>query len=586
MERIMAPETKNMTPTADTHSTNTTDAAADTANKPGVDFIRARIIEDNATGRYNGRVHTRFPPEPNGYLHLGHAKSICLNFGVAKEFNGLCNLRFDDTNPTKEEQEYVDSIREDVRWLGGDWQDREFYASNYFEQLYAYAEQLITMGKAYVDDLSAEEIREHRGTLTEPGRESPWRNRSVEENLDLFRRMRAGEFADGERVLRAKINMASPNLVMRDPTLYRIRHAAHHRTGDTWCIYPMYDYTHCLSDSIEGITHSLCTLEFINNRELYDWVLETLGAYRPQQIEFARLNLTYTVLSKRKLIQLVKEGHVRGWDDPRMPTLCGLRRRGVPAEALREFCSRIGMARADSTVEYSMLEFCVREHLNAHAARVMAVLDPVKVVIENYPEGQVEEFDMPYHPEDESYGSRKVPFSRELYIERDDFRMEPPKKYHRLAPGAEVRLRYAYFITCREAILDDAGNVIELRCVYDPESRGGQSPDGRKVKGTIHWVSAKHGIPAEVRLYDQLFAAENPNAAPEGQTFLDHINPQSLAVVEGLLEPALAGLPVGDKVQFERLGYFCKDRDSTDARPVFNRTATLRDTWAKQEKKG
>ena len=586
MERIMAPETKNMTPTADTHSTNATDAAADTASKPGVDFIRARIIEDNATGRYNGRVHTRFPPEPNGYLHLGHAKSICLNFGVAKEFNGLCNLRFDDTNPTKEEQEYVDSIREDVRWLGGDWQDREFYASNYFEQLYAYAEQFITMGKAYVDDLSAEEIREHRGTLTAPGRESPWRNRSVDENLDLFRRMRAGEFADGERVLRAKINMASPNLVMRDPTLYRIRHAAHHRTGDTWCIYPMYDYTHCLSDSIEGITHSLCTLEFINNRELYDWVLETLGAYRPQQIEFARLNLTYTVLSKRKLIQLVKEGHVRGWDDPRMPTLCGLRRRGVPAEALREFCSRIGMARADSTVEYSMLEFCVREHLNAHAARVMAVLDPVKVVIENYPEGQVEEFDMPYHPEDESYGSRKVPFARELYIERDDFRMEPPKKYHRLAPGAEVRLRYAYFITCREAILDEAGKVIELRCVYDPESRGGQSPDGRKVKGTIHWVSAQHAIPAEVRLYDQLFAAENPNAAPEGQTFLDHINPQSLAVVEGLLEPALAGLPVGDKVQFERLGYFCKDRDSTDARPVFNRTATLRDTWAKQEKKG
>ena len=582
----MAPETKNMTPTADTRCTNATDTAADTANRPGVDFIRARIIEDNATGRYNGKVHTRFPPEPNGYLHLGHAKSICLNFGVAKEFNGLCNLRFDDTNPTKEEQEYVDSIREDVRWLGGDWQDREFYASNYFEQLYAYAEQLITMGKAYVDDLSAEEIREYRGTLTEPGRESPWRNRSAEENLDLFRRMRAGEFADGERVLRAKIDMASPNLVMRDPTLYRIRHAAHHRTGDTWCIYPMYDYTHCLSDSIEGITHSLCTLEFINNRELYDWVLEMLGAYRPQQIEFARLNVTYTVLSKRKLIQLVKEGHVRGWDDPRMPTLCGLRRRGVPAEALREFCSRIGMARADSTVEYSMLEFCVREHLNAHAARVMAVLDPVKVVIENYPEGQVEEFDMPYHPEDESYGSRKVPFSRELYIERDDFRMEPPKKYHRLAPGAEVRLRYAYFITCREAILDDAGNVIELRCVYDPESRGGQSPDGRKVKGTIHWVSAQHAIPAEVRLYDQLFAAENPNAAPEGQTFLNHINPQSLTVVEGLLEPALTGLPVGDKVQFERLGYFCKDKDSTDARPVFNRTATLRDTWAKQEKKG
>lgn len=583
----MAPETKNITPsTADSPCSAATDSAADTTNKPGVDFIRARIIEDNATGRYDGRVHTRFPPEPNGYLHLGHAKSICLNFGVAREFNGLCNLRFDDTNPTKEEQEYVDSIREDVRWLGGDWQDREFYASNYFDKLYAYAEQLITIGKAYVDDLSAEEIREHRGTLTEPGRESPWRNRSVEENLDLFRRMRAGEFADGERVLRAKIDMTSPNLVMRDPTLYRIRHAAHHRTGDAWCIYPMYDYTHCLSDSIEGITHSLCTLEFINNRELYDWVLETLGAYRPQQIEFARLNLTYTVLSKRKLIQLVKEGHVNGWDDPRMPTLCGLRRRGVPPEALREFCSRIGMARADSTVEYSMLEFCVREHLNANAARAMAVLDPIKVVIENYPEGQVEEFTMPYHPEDESYGSRTVPFSRELYIERDDFRMEPPKKYHRLAPGAEVRLRYAYFITCREAILDDAGNVIELRCVYDPESRGGQSPDGRKVKGTIHWVSAPHAIPAEVRLYDQLFAAENPNASPEGQTFLDYINPQSLTVVEGMLEPALATLPVGDKIQFERLGYFCKDKDSTDARPVFNRTTTLRDTWAKQEKKG
>ena len=587
MERIMAPETKNITPsTADSPCSAATDSAADTTNKPGVDFIRARIIEDNATGRYDGRVHTRFPPEPNGYLHLGHAKSICLNFGVAREFNGLCNLRFDDTNPTKEEQEYVDSIREDVRWLGGDWQDREFYASNYFDKLYAYAEQLITIGKAYVDDLSAEEIREHRGTLTEPGRESPWRNRSVEENLDLFRRMRAGEFADGERVLRAKIDMTSPNLVMRDPTLYRIRHAAHHRTGDTWCIYPMYDYTHCLSDSIEGITHSLCTLEFINNRELYDWVLETLGAYRPQQIEFARLNLTYTVLSKRKLIQLVKEGHVHGWDDPRMPTLCGLRRRGVPPEALREFCSRIGMARADSTVEYSMLEFCVREHLNANAARAMAVLDPIKVVIENYPEGQVEEFTMPYHPEDESYGSRKVPFSRELYIERDDFRMEPPKKYHRLAPGAEVRLRYAYFITCREAILDDAGNVIELRCMYDPESRGGQSPDGRKVKGTIHWVSAPHAIPAEVRLYDQLFAAENPNASPEGQTFLDYINPQSLTVVEGLLEPSLATLPAGDKIQFERLGYFCKDKDSTDARPVFNRTTTLRDTWAKQEKRG
>lgn len=554
--------------------------------KPGVDFIRARIQADNASGRFNGRVHTRFPPEPNGYLHLGHAKSICLNFGVAGEFNGLCNLRFDDTNPTKEETEYVESIREDVHWLGGDWQEREFYASNYFEKLYDYAEQLIKMGKAYVDDLSADEIREYRGTLTEPGRESPWRNRDVQENLDLFRRMRAGEFPDGSRVLRAKIDMASPNLVMRDPTLYRIRHAEHHRTGHAWCIYPMYDYTHCLSDSLEGITHSLCTLEFVNNRELYDWVLDTLDVYHPQQIEFARLNLTYTVLSKRKLIQLVREGHVNGWDDPRMPTLSGLRRRGVPPEALREFCARIGLARADSVVEYSMLEFCVREHLNTHAPRVMAVLDPIKVVIENYPEGQVEEFEMPYHPEDPSYGSRKVPFSRELYIERDDFRQEPPKKFHRLSPGAEVRLRYAYFVTCRESVLDEAGNVKELRCVYDPQSRGGQSPDGRKVKGTIHWVSAPHAVPAEVRLYGQLFATENPNAAPEGKTFLDNINPDSLRVVRGLLEPALAGLATGARVQFERLGYFCKDKDSGPEMPVFNRTATLRDTWAKLEKKG
>ena len=578
----MAPENDKMpaAPLADES------AATGETGKVGMDFIRTRITEDNATGRFGNRVHTRFPPEPNGYLHLGHAKSICLNFGVAKEFGGLCNLRFDDTNPTKEETEYVDSIREDVHWLGGVWDDREFYASDYFEKLYAYAEQLITMGKAYVEDLSAEEIREYRGTLTQPGKESPWRNRSVEENLDLFRRMRAGEFADGEKVLRAKIDMSSPNVVMRDPTLYRIRHAEHHRTGNKWCIYPMYDYTHCLSDSIEGITHSLCTLEFINNRELYDWVLETLGAYRPQQIEFARLNVTYTVLSKRKLIQLVKEGHVTGWDDPRMPTLSGMRRRGIPPEALREFCSRIGLARADSTVEYSMLEFCVREYLNEHTPRVMAVLDPIKVVIENYPEGQVEEFDMPYHPEDASYGSRKVPFSRELYIERDDFRLEPPKKYHRLAPGAEVRLRYAYFITCREAVLDDAGNVVELRCVYDPESKGGQSPDGRKVKGTIHWVSAAHAIPAEVRLYEQLFAVENPNATAEGQTFLDYLNPESLKKVEAKLEPALASFKAGDKMQFERLGYFCKDKDSTNALAVFNRTTTLRDTWAKQEKKG
>ena len=563
-------------------------AAATTADtaRAGVDFIRARILQDNASGRFGGKVHTRFPPEPNGYLHLGHAKSICLNFGVAKEFHGQCNLRFDDTNPTKEDTEYVDAIREDVRWLGGDWQDREFYASDYFERLYQYAEQLIQMGKAYVDDLSAEEIRRYRGTLTEPGRESPWRNRSVEENLDLFRRMRAGEFPDGAHVLRAKIDMASPNLVMRDPTLYRIRHAAHHRTGNAWCIYPMYDYTHCLSDSMEGITHSLCTLEFVNNRELYDWVLNALGVYHPQQIEFARLNLTYTVLSKRKLIQLVKEGHVSGWDDPRMPTLSGLRRRGVPPEALRQFCARIGLARADSTVDYAMLEFCIRERLNACAKRVMAVLDPIKVVIENHPEGQVEELDMPFHPEDPAYGSRKTPFARELYIERDDFRLEPPKKYHRLSPGAEVRLRYAYLLTCREAVLNDDGSVRELRCVYDPQSRGGQSPDGRKVKGTIHWVAADSAVPAEVRLYSQLFATEHPDEAPEGKTFLDNLNPQSLQVTQGLLEPAAAALQDGEAVQFERLGYFCKDKDSTNARPVFNRTATLRDTWAKLERKG
>ena len=556
-----------------------------TENERPVDFIRARILDDNASETFNGRVHTRFPPEPNGYLHLGHAKSICLNFGVAREFGGLCNLRFDDTNPIKEDVEYVDSIREDVRWLGGDWGDREFYASNYFDRLYGYAEQLIIMGRAYVDDLSAEEIREYRGTLTRPGKESPWRKRSAEENLDLFRRMKAGEFPDGARVLRAKIDMASPNIIMRDPTLYRIRHARHHRTGDTWCIYPMYDFTHCLSDSMEGITHSLCTLEFDNNRELYDWILDTLGLYHPRQIEFARLGLTHTVLSKRKLIQLVKEGHVRGWDDPRMPTLSGLRRRGVPPEAIREFCARIGVARTDSTVEYAMLEFCIRERLNVVAPRVMAVLDPIKVVIENYPEDLTETFEMPYHPEDASYGSRTVPFSRTLYIERDDFRMDPPKKFHRLAPGAEVRLRYAYFITCREAVTDASGNVTELRCVYDPESKGGQSPDGRKVKGTIHWLSAAHAIPARVRLYEHLFAVENPNAMPEGQTFLDAINPASLREIDARIEPALAQAPVGQTVQFERLGYFCKDRDSTEALPVYNRTTTLRDSWAKQEKK-
>ena len=554
--------------------------------KESTDFIRAKIMADNASGRFNGKVHTRFPPEPNGYLHLGHAKSICLNFGVAKEFNGLCNLRFDDTNPTKEDTEYVESIREDVRWLGGDWGDREFYASNYFDKLYGYAEQLIKMGKAYVDDLTADEIREYRGTLTQPGRESPYRNRSVEENLDLFRRMRAGEFADGTHVLRAKIDMASPNLVMRDPTLYRIRHATHHRTGDKWCIYPMYDFTHPLSDSIEGITHSLCTLEFVNNRELYNWVLETLNVYHPEQTEFARLNLTYTVLSKRKLIQRVKEGYVKGWDDPRMPTLSALRRRGVPPEAIRDFCQRIGMAKSEAVVEYGLLEFCIREYLNAHAPRWMAVLNPVRLVIDNYPEDQEDVFEMPLYPDDDSFGYRKVPFTRELYIDRDDFRLDPPKKYYRLAPGQEVRLRYAYFVTCTDVVKDAEGNVQEIHCTYDPASRGGNSPDGRKVKGTIHWVSAKYALPAEVRLYEQLFSVADPNNVPEGKTFLDYINPDSLRTVSARLEPAMAQIRTGETVQFERVGYFCKDRDSTDELPVFNRTVTLRDTWAKIEKKG
>ena len=551
----------------------------------GQDFIRSRIEEDNANGRFQGRVQTRFPPEPNGFLHLGHAKSICLNFGIASEYGGKCNLRFDDTNPVREEQAYVDAIREDVKWLGGDWEDRQFYASDYFQKLYDYAEELIRRGKAYVDDLSADEIREYRGTLTEPGRESPFRNRPVEENLDLFRRMRAGEFEEGSKVLRAKIDMAAPNLVMRDPTLYRIRKARHHRTCEDWPIYPMYDYAHCLSDSLEGITHSLCTLEFVNNRELYDWILDALGVYHPQQIEFARLNLEYTVLSKRKLIQLVRDGHVAGWDDPRMPTLSGLRRRGVPPAALREFIRRIGVARADSTVEYALLEHCIREELNAKAPRVMAVLDPVRVIIENYPEDQVEEFEMPYHPEDASFGSRMVPFSRELFIERDDFRLDPPPKYHRLSPGAEVRLRHAYLVTCREAIYDSDGNLLELRCVYDPASRGGQSPDGRKVRGTIHWVSAKHALNALIRNYDKLFSVPDPDRAPEGGSFIDNLNPESLQTGEAWLEPALASLSPGETVQFERLGYYCKDPDSLSDMPVFNRTATLRDTWAKLEKK-
>ncbi len=546
-------------------------------------FIRQIIDEEIASNRWGGRVATRFPPEPNGYLHIGHAKSICLNFGVARDYKGMCNLRFDDTNPTKEEQEYVDSIKADVRWMGFEW-DNLRYASDYFDQLYAYAEALIQKGLAYVDSLTAEEIREHRGTLKEPGRNSPYRERSVEENLDLFRRMRDGEFPDGAHVLRAKIDMAHPNIVMRDPTLYRIRKATHHRTGDKWCIYPMYDFTHCLSDSIEGITHSLCTLEFKNNRELYDWVLDALEVYHPQQTEFARLNLSYTVVSKRRLIQLVKDGHVRGWDDPRMPTLSGIRRRGYTPEALREFCDRIGVAKADNMVDYSLLEFCVREHLNETAPRMMAVLNPLKVVIENYPEEQVDEFIFPNHPEHADMGERVVPFSREIYIERDDFREDPPKKFFRLAPGKEVRLRYAYYITCQEVIKDANGEIVELRCTYDPESKGGGTPDGRKVKGTLHWVSARHAVPAEVRLYEKLFTEEDPMDLPEGKHFTDVINPDSMKVVTGYLEPHLASAKAGERCQFERLGYFCVDPDTTPEKPVFNRTTTLRDSWARIER--
>ena len=567
----------------DASSTET--ASSTPENSVGLDFLHVRINQDNASGRFGRKVHTRFPPEPNGYLHIGHAKSICINFGLAQEYGGLCNLRFDDTNPVKEDTEYVDSIREDVHWLGGEWDDREYYSSNYFDQLYAFAEQLIRDGKAYEDSQSAEEIRASRGTLTQPGTESPYRNRSIEENLDLFHRMRGGEFADGEHVLRAKIDMASPNVVMRDPTLYRIRHAEHHRTGDKWCVYPMYDFTHCLSDSLEGITHSICTLEFVNNRELYDWVLDALNVYHPQQIEFARLGLTYTVLSKRKLIQLVKGGFVRGWDDPRMPTICGMRRRGYTPEAIRDFCSRIGVARAENLVEYSLLEFCVREHLNAIAPRTMAVLDPIKVVIENYPEGQVEWFDMPFSQDGSVEGSRKVPFSRELYIERDDFREDPPKKFHRLFPGSEVRLRYAYYVTCKDVIKDADGNIVELRCTYDPESKGGATPDGRKIKGTIHWVSVPHAVSAEVRLYEHLFTSPTPGNTPEGVEFTDLLNPDSMRVVTAQVEPALAEFPAGSRVQFERLGYFCVDPDSKPGAPVFNRTVTLKDSWAKIEGK-
>jgi len=558
-----------------------------TESAPTSDFIRDIIREDLRTGRFGGRVHTRFPPEPNGYLHIGHAKSICLNFGIAQEFGGLANLRFDDTNPVKEDVEYVTSIQDDIRWLGFDWDGRLFYASDYFERLYEYAVQLIKLGKAYVCDLSPEEIREYRGTLTEPGRDSPYRNRSVDENLDLFARMRAGEFEEGSRTLRAKIDMRSPFIVLRDPVLYRIVKAPHHRTGDKWCIYPMYDFAHCLSDSIEGITHSICTLEFDNNRRLYDWILDTLGIYHPQQIEFARLNLSHTVLSKRKLLRLVQEGRVTGWDDPRMPTISGMRRRGYTPEAIRAFAQRIGVAKTESMVDIGLLEHYVRDDLNKRAQRVMVVTRPLRVVIDNYPEGQVEEMEAINNPEDPSAGSRKVPFSRVLYIERDDFREDPPKDFFRLAPGREVRLRYAYFVRCERVVKDEqTGEVIELHCTYDPATLGGNAPDGRKVKATIHWVSAAHAIPVTVRLYENLFLKENPNDVEEGHDFVEYLNPNSLEVLTGCkAEPSLAHAGPGDRYQFERLGYFCADPvDSRPGEPVFNRTVALRDPYAKLEK--
>ncbi|MDR3687684.1 MAG: glutamine--tRNA ligase/YqeY domain fusion protein [Coriobacteriia bacterium] len=549
------------------------------------DFIREIVAADLREGRHQ-TVVTRFPPEPNGYLHLGHAKSICLNFGVAQEFGGRCHLRFDDTNPTKEEQEYIDAIKDDVHWLGFDWGENLFYASDYFEQLYEWAVGLIKDGKSYVDDLSADEIREHRGTLTQPGTNSPWRDRAAEESLDLFARMRAGEFPNGSRVLRAKIDMAAPNINLRDPIMYRIVHAEHPRTGDAWCVYPTYDFAHGQSDAIEGITHSICTLEFQDHRPLYDWFIENLPVpSRPHQYEFARLNVTHTVLSKRVLLKLVNEGHVRGWDDPRMPTLSGLRRRGFPAEGMRDFAAMIGVARADSVVEVELLEHAMRDVLNRKAPRRFGVLDPLKVVIENYADDLVEEMDAPNNPEDESAGTRKVPFTRELWIERDDFMEDPPKKFFRLAPGREVRLRSAYFVTCNEVVKDAAGNIIELRCSYDPETRGGAAPDGRRPKATLHWVSAAHAVPAEVRLYDHLFATPFPGA--DGADLFEGLNPESEVVRRGcFVEPTLAELPVGQTVQFERLGYFCADPDSTASSLVFNRTLTLKDTWAKLQAQG
>jgi glutaminyl-tRNA synthetase len=567
-----------------------TPASTEPAPPPAQDFIREIVAADVAAGVNGGRVVTRFPPEPNGYLHIGHAKAISIDFGIAAEFGGRCNLRFDDTNPTKEEVEYVESIKDDVQWLGYDWEEREYYASDYYEQLYEYAERLVRKGVAYVDSLSADEIREHRGTLTEPGRDSPYRTRSVDESLDLFRRMRAGEFPDGAHVLRAKIDMASPNVTMRDPVLYRIRHAHHHRTGDRWCIYPMYDFAHPLSDAIEAVTHSLCTLEYVDHRPLYDWCIEQVGTEaRPRQYEFARLNLNYTVMSKRRLLQLVAQGHVTGWDDPRMPTISGLRRRGYTPESIRDFCARVGVAKKENVIDIGLLEHCVREDLNRRAPRAMAVLGPLKVVLTNYPEGQVEHMDVVNNPEDSSAGTRRVPFSRELFIERDDFMEDPPKKFFRLAPGREVRLRNAYLITCTDVVKDASGAIVELRCTYDPATRGGDAPDGRKVKATLHWVSAAHAVDATVRLYDRLFTVDDPDgaAAKSGGAFLDFLNPASLEVLSGCrVEPMLAEAPTGARYQFERLGYFCADPDTRPGTPVFNRTVSLKDTWAKIAARG
>jgi glutaminyl-tRNA synthetase len=577
--------------TTNTDTTTRIEEAADAGPAPekgAADFVRAVVNEDLRTGKYQGQVVTRFPPEPNGHLHIGHAKSICLNFGLAREYGGCCHLRFDDTNPVKEEMAYVEAIMRDVRWLGFDWGQHLYYASDYFEQLYEWAIQLIRAGKAYVDDLNGEQIREHRGTLTRPGKDSPWRDRPVEESIDLLERMRKGEFPDGSRTLRAKIDMASPNLNLRDPVMYRILRAAHHRTGDRWCIYPTYDWAHGQSDSIEKITHSLCTLEFENHRPLYDWFIEQLGIYHPQQIEFARLNLTYAVLSKRKLIELVKGGHVSGWDDPRMPTISGYRRRGYTPESIRNFCADVGLTKFDARIDVGRLENALREELNRTAARAMAVLRPVKVVITNYPEGQSEELEAVNNPEDPRAGTRKVPFSRELFIEQDDFRETPPPKYFRLSPGREVRLRYAYFIKCTDVVKDDNGNITQINCTYDPETRGGNAPDGRKVKSTIHWVSAAHAFTATVRLYDHLFNKPDPEDVPEGGSYLDNLNPESLVTLEDAkLEPSLAQAKAGSRCQFERHGYFFADPgDWREGAPVFNRTVSLRDTWAKVAKAG